>query len=329
MNRKTSAMLIYIALGLPVLYLAASARPVHRGQSPLAKFAVAAAPVRPVAAMAPSTPRATVVAPALFVQAQDPQAHDSNAAGSSYSDSNYAAANHAYNAMAHANGSSSYAYGYDDDLRFVIVKGNSDSITMSGSTEDARHVNRLRKRIPGDFIWFQNDEKSYIIRDQATVDRARAFWLPQEELGKKQEALGKKQEALGKQQEALGDKMEQVRVNVPDMSATLDELKAKLKKLGPTATMEQLGDLQSEIGELQSKIGEIQSQAGEQQGKFGEEQGKLGEEQGRLGEQQGELGRQQAELAKKANRQMKELLYQAIQKGLAQPEPESAPSGTL
>src|ERR1035437_3241800 len=184
----------------------------------------------------------------------------------------------------------SYSYGYDDDQRFVIVTGKSDSLTMSGSTADARHVEKLRKSIPGDFIWFQVDEKSYIIRDQATIDRARKLWAPQEELGKKQEELGKQQEALGKQQEALGARMEQIRVNVPDLTAELEKLKAELKQLSSGATTEQVGHIQSEIGELQSKIGEVQSHAGDQQGKLGEEMGALGEKQGKLGEQQGKLG---------------------------------------
>jgi len=214
----------------------------------------------------------------------------------------------------------SYAYGYDDEQRFVIVTGKSDSLTMSGSTEDARHVEKLRKTIPGDFIWFQRDEKSYVIRDQATIDRARKLWAPQEELGKKQEELGKQQEALGKQQEELGAQMEKIHVNVPDMTAELDKLKAELKKLSSGATVEQVGHIQEEIGELQSKIGEIQSHAGDQQGRLGEQMGALGEKQGKLGELQGELGRQQGDLAEEASRQMKQLLDDAIAKGLAQPE---------
>jgi len=214
----------------------------------------------------------------------------------------------------------SYSYGYDDEQRFVIVSGKTDALTMSGSEEDARHVEKLRKTIPGDFIWFQRDEKSYIIRDQATIDRARKLWAPQEELGRKQEELGKQQEALGKQQEELGAKMEQVHVNVPDMTAELDKLKAELKKLSSGATMEQVGEIQSEIGELQSRIGEIQSRAGDQQGKVGELMGALGEKQGKLGEQQGELGRRQAELAQEASQQMKQLLDEAIAKGIAQLE---------
>jgi bla regulator protein blaR1 len=214
----------------------------------------------------------------------------------------------------------SYHYGYDDNLRFVIVSGKTDSLTMSGSSIDAEHVEKLRKTIQGDFIWFQRDEKSYIIRDQAMIDRAKAFWSPQEELGRKQEELGKQQEALGKQQEEIGARMEQVRVNVPDMTADLEKLKAELKALNSGATMEEVGHIQSEIGDLQSKIGDLQSQAGDQQSKLGEQMGALGEKQGKLGEQQGELGRLQGELAKQANRQMKQLLDEAITKGTAQPE---------
>jgi beta-lactamase regulating signal transducer with metallopeptidase domain len=220
----------------------------------------------------------------------------------------------------HHGGGFSYHYGFDDDLRFVIASGKSDSFTMSGSDMDARHVEKLKKTIQGDFIWFQRDEKSYLIRDQATIDRAKKFWEGDEELGKKQEALGAQQEILGKQQEELGKKMEEVQVNVPDMTAELDKLKAKLQKLGSHATMDQIGDLQSEIGDLQSKIGDIQSHAGDAQGKLGEEQGALGEKQGKLGEEQGKLGEQQAELARKATAEMKSLLDEAVKNGTAQPE---------
>jgi beta-lactamase regulating signal transducer with metallopeptidase domain len=215
-----------------------------------------------------------------------------------------------------------YAYGEDDDgQRYVIVSGNSDSVTMSGDNEDARHARALRKKIPGDFIWFERDEKSYVIRDQATVDRVRKLFAPQEALGKQQEELGKQQEALGEQQEELGKKMEAVRVKVPDMTADIEKLKAEIKALQDGGTQEQLGNLQSEIGELQSKIGELQSHAGDQQGKLGDEMGKLGDQQGKLGEQQGRLGRKQGELAREAAIEMRHIFDEAIAKGSAQPEP--------
>jgi beta-lactamase regulating signal transducer with metallopeptidase domain len=364
MNLKKPIAVAIIALAIPVVYLAASARPAgqdknsqnveraqdqtppsaqHSGSAPKAQpdtFPVPEAdseatpppetdaqsePVpAPVAinggvsavpdlVHAPKAPVPAIIGAPATGLVQPPSAWDGQSPNSSSS---------------YGRGYS-YAYGYDDEQRFVIVSGKSDSLTMSGSTDDARHVEKLRKQIPGDFIWFQRDEESYIIRDQATIDRARKLWAPQEELGKKQEALGKQQEALGKQQEALGARMEQIHVKVPDMTAEIDKLRAELKQLTAGATVEQVGELQSEIGELQSKIGDIQSHAGDQQSKLGEEQGALGEKQGKLGEQQGELGRQQAELAEKASREMKQLLDEAISKGTAQPERQTVKTPTL
>jgi beta-lactamase regulating signal transducer with metallopeptidase domain len=327
MNLKRSLAIAIVVLAVPVVYLAASVHPANAGpagsnagllQEPAVPTVPPAPPVGGISTVAPihGVPP-TPAAPSAPIALLAPTAPGWNGFR-----------------QGHSSGTGSgkgfsYAYGFDDEERFVIVSGKSDSFTMSGSGQDARHVEKLKKQIPGDFIWFQRDEKSYVIRDQATVDRARGFWVGQEELGKKQEELGKQQEALGKQQEELGSKMEQVRVNVPDMTAALDKLKAKLQKLGPSATMEQIGDLQSEIGELQSKIGEIQSHAGDQQSKLGELQGELGEKQGKLGEEQGKLGEQQAEIAERATRQMKELLDEAIKNGTAKAEEEIVKSPTL
>jgi len=342
MGLKKSILGAIICLGLPIVYLAASARP----DNGYARAQDAAAPVRAQspAAPTPALPPAEskVAAPAITPSAPNslPASPASPAAGiPSPAAPVWAPAAAApplpsadwvdqADAKSHRR-RYNYSYGYDDEQRFVIVTGNSDSFTMSGTSEDARHAEKLKKQIPGDFIWFERDERSYIIRDQATIERARKLWAPQEELGKKQEELGKQQEALGQQQEELGKKMEQIKVNVPDMTAELDRLKAKLQKLGPSATVEQLGDLQSEIGDLQSKIGDIQSHAGEQQSKLGEQMGALGEKQGKLGEQQGELGRQQGELAEKASHEMEQLLDEAIKKGTAQPEPQTRGNGML
>jgi beta-lactamase regulating signal transducer with metallopeptidase domain len=335
MRVKRSLAIAIFVLAIPVVYLAASVHPANAApagsnagmsQETVPPVAPPAPPVGGISAVAPihGIPRTSVV-PIAPMAPKGPITLLAPPSGPTW-----------WNGFGqgHSSGTGSgkgfsYAYGFDDEERFVIVSGKSDSFTMSGSTQDARHVEKLKKQISGDFIWFQRDEKSYIIRDQATIDRARGFWAGQEELGKKQEELGKQQEALGKQQEELGSKMEQVRVNVPDMTAALDKLKAKLQKLGPSATMEQIGDLQSEIGELQSKIGEIQSHAGEEQSKLGELQGELGEKQGKLGEQQGKLGEQQAEIAEKATRQMKELLDEAIKNATAKPEEETIKTPTL
>jgi len=346
-TRKSLAVLM-IAVAVPLIYVAASAHPVrayqdvHTPPPPPSAVAPKAGIPGPVPMGAPPAPTAAPTAAGPATAPTPVIAGTISRAGHLYVAPTAPVAPYALinppmpvqpvlaQRTSHSSGhGSSYSYGYDDEERFVIASGKSDTYTMSGSTQDIRHVEKLKKQIPGDFIWFQRDEKSYIIRDQATIERAKKFWAPQEELGRQQEQLGKQQEELGRQQEELGKKMEQVRVNVPDMTAALDKLKARLQKLGPTATMEQIGDLQSEIGDLQSKLGDIQSQAGDQQGKIGELQGQLGEKQGKLGEQQGALGEKQAELAEQAQRQMKALLDEAIKNGTAKPEPESGGSGSL
>lgn len=323
MGLKKSVAVAIIAFAVPVVYLAASVRPARshdgsadavRAQEPAPPPEPHAAPAKPPAAAASTVVPPDVdskIAPAVPAEPVPPVEPED-----------------AQEATARDHGHS-YSYGFDDEERFVIVSGKTNAFTMSGSSQDARHVEKLRKQIPGDFIWFQRDEKSYIIRDQATLERARKLWAPQQELGAKQEELGKQQEALGKQQEELGARMERIQVKVPDMTAELDKLRAELKSLSAGATAEQVGRIQSEIGELQSKIGEVQSSAGEQQSKIGEEMGALGEKQGKLGEQQGELGRRQGELARQATRQMKGILDEAIKNGTAQPEPQGSDAGTL
>jgi len=337
MSLKKSVAVAIVVFAIPVVYVTASlqaAEPSSIAQQPASPSAAAkptpapsAPSIAPVGAA--SAPAVAPVAPGPGggVAAVAPVAPVLAGGVPGVGPVAPAALANAFQADSFAHHGDSYSYGSDDEQRFVIVTGNSDSVTMSGSSQDVRHAKKLKQTIPGDFIWFQRDERSYVIRDQATVARAKKLWAPQEELGKKQEALGKQQEALGKKQEAIGKRMEAVRVQVPDMTAQLDKLRAEMKALSSGATQEQIGNLQSEIGELQSKIGEIQSHAGDQQSKLGEEMGALGEQQGKLGEEQGELGRQQGELAEKATREMKEILDEAIKNGTAQPEPDSRGDG--
>lgn len=214
---------------------------------------------------------------------------------------------------------SSFFYGYGS--RYVIMTGNSKNVSMSGSNEDLQHALALRKKINGDFVWFERDEKSYIITDPAFIAKAVALFAPQNELGRKQDELGRQQDELGRQQDALGEQMEKITVKVPDITAELERIRANLKELEASgATQSELGSIQSKLGELQSRVGQFQSEAGRQQSVVGRQQGELGKKQGELGRQQGELGRQQAELSRQISRQLRSMFDDAIAKGIAKPE---------
>jgi len=204
--------------------------------------------------------------------------------------------------------------------RFVIVSGDSP-IIMSGNSQDVEHATGLRGNIKGDFIWFQHDEKSYIIRDQGLVNQAKSYFKPEQDLGEKQSALGKQQSALGDQQRQLGDKMRDVHVTVPDMSADMQKLQDQLKQLSTSGgTQQQIGEAQRQLGEMMRKLGQNQSTAGDQQRQIGEQMRTLGDQQRQLGDQQRDLGRQQRDAGDQARIQMKQLLDDAVSKGTAQPE---------
>jgi bla regulator protein blaR1 len=211
---------------------------------------------------------------------------------------------------------------YDDGgSRFAIVTKDSDALTMSGDRDDAEHARALKKKYSGDFIWFQHDEKSYVIDDPATVARAKQLWQPEVDLEKQQRDLAKQQEDLARQEEDAANKIEDMKIKVPDLSAEMQKLEEAMKKLSANGgTINELSDLQSQIGELQSRIGEVESSAGREQGGFGRQQGEWGRKMGELGREQGELGRKQAQQSREAARQMQQLLDDAVAKGLAKPE---------
>jgi len=210
---------------------------------------------------------------------------------------------------------------YGGGPRYVLMYANSD-VSMSGSDEDLDHARKLRKKISSDFIWFERDEKSYIITDAQFIAKVKGLFAPEDALAKQQDELGHQEDALGRKQDALGEQEDNIKVKVPDISPDIDRVRAELEELCKEngATQSELGRLQSELGELQSQVGSYQSQAGVQQSSIGVRQGDLGRQQAELGRKQAELGRQESEIDRNATRQLRGMFDDAIAKGIAKPE---------
>lgn len=323
-SMKKSLIAVSIACAVPVIFLIASLHPSLKAQA--AAEPANATPVTSVANTRAAQPaemsrRASfepVVQAVPAAKANSEQAKDDHA----FEDSNRSNVHGGF-------------YSFGSGPRYVIIRANSNSVTMSGDEEDVQHARALRGKIKGDFIWFERDEKSYVITDPAFLARVNGLFAPQEELSKQQDALGRQQDELGRQQDELGrqqdelgKKMDAVSVQVPDISPDLERIHARLKQLQASgATQSELGSVQSQIGELQSRLGRLQSQAGQQQSvigrqqsELGQKQSELGRKQGELGRQQGELGRRQGELARKASSQLRSIFDDAITKGIAKPE---------
>jgi bla regulator protein blaR1 len=168
-----------------------------------------------------------------------------------------------------------------DRNSYVLLAPGSRSATMSGSTDD---LNRARSLRTGDeaLLYARVGGISYVIRDRATIARARSLFEPQEKLGARQAELGSRQAALGARQGRLG--AEQARLGVQQAAAS------------PRRANE----------------------LGRQQNELGRQQNALGEQQNLLGKEQNVLGREQNRLARVADEQLRGLLAQAIRSGVAQ-----------
>lgn len=172
---------------------------------------------------------------------------------------------------------------------YVILSG--DSLTMNSSfrtttiSRDSVTNNQTRTtdgaqatgdNSGGDYIWFEQDGKSYYVDDSSTVDRAKRLFEPVEVLGRKQGELGAAQGKLGEAQGRLGQKQGQLAGN---------------------------GDANGH----------------EEPAKIGEEQAKLGKQQSALGERQSALAEEQRRAAERASQDLRALIVQAQQAGLAKP----------
>lgn len=209
--------------------------------------------------------------------------------------------------------------------RYVMMfncKDNGCNVNMSGSDEDLEHARKLRRNIKEPFIWFERDEKSYVITDAAFIAKVKELFAPEDALGKQEDELGRQEDALGKQEDDLGKQEDNVKVKVPDISPDIDRVRAELDELRKEggATQNELGRLQSELGRLQSQVGGYQSRAGVQQSVIGRQQSDLGRQQAELGRKQAELGREESEISRNATRQLRGMFDDAITKGIAKPE---------
>ncbi|WP_255442294.1 M56 family metallopeptidase [Corallococcus sp. Z5C101001] len=211
----------------------------------------------------------------------------------------------------------------------------SDGRTMmSGSTEDL-YLARTFKQPGKDLLFVRRDNKPLVIRDAKTLEQVRDLMNDERKIGDSQGALGKQQAALGKQQAALGQKqaelaypqaqlvskhmaiasrradiaMERTRIAMLEDGPEKDRQEAELDKRDEALDKEGAG-----LDQQQEEIGRKMEALGDQQAKLGEEQAKLGEQQAKLGEEQAARSRVQL-------KKIRDLIDEAIRKGLAEPLP--------
>lgn len=232
------------------------------------------------------------------------------------------------------------------DEAFAIVSGSG--IVECGSLADMPHVRGLRGSIPGGFLWFRKNGRSYIIRDPATVKAALAAFTLQKTFARQQAKLDQERAELESQRAEFRLHQAQIRIGVPDLSAemrrleaamrqfhssaTQDELKRAQKKveearkaLDSSATLEQLSRAQAQLAaamqqldssQMQLVMRRVQQEMAAMQSQLGSLQEIALKKQAEFGRQQAALSKQEAALAgqmAKAARQQAELARHAAE----------------
>ena len=146
---------------------------------------------------------------------------------------------------AEPNGSSAY----------VLFGPGSRGADMSGSMEDIQRASSLRAGTEP-LLYVREGGSAYVIRDAATVRKAKSFFEPEEALGARQSELGSRQSALGRQQSRLG--AEQAALSNRQANSSPREAEGLARQEEALShRQEELGRQQEALGREQERVARI------------------------------------------------------------------------
>jgi hypothetical protein len=244
-------------------------------------------------------------------------------------------------------------YGGNHD-GYALVRKREDGFAMSGDSDDIDEIKAMKHRIDGDFIWFRRDGKAYVLRDAAVLARAEQAWEGTKAQEAKMRTLETRMQPHQRAAEALSERIERMQPQfeqTPEMRAAekaLDALARQQEALGGqhealAAKMERADDgkrrqLSMEMQALatrhqalalqmqrQSEVLEAQHQRMEGNHRkveaIAREMEAASKPMEAIGREMEVLGKQLEQQATLADRQVRKLIDEAVQQGLAQPAP--------
>ena len=244
------------------------------------------------------------------------------------------------------------------DSAYALVPLDRSRMTILGNTDDMLKVADLRKTIKGEFIWFAERDKSYVIEDPALVAQALAAWAPVQKIDAQMKVQGDKMQAQGKVMEAAAEKM---RVNM-EANGGLRDVERRGREIGriaarheviarrlaqvalesaavPAADTDRRAALEARRVQLQEQLAPLAREMdaehlgmAAQSAKMGQDVGRemgrrmaeLSKPMGEMGREMGALGRQRAQAQRQAELAMKAVFKQALGSGKAVVAPPSA-----
>jgi hypothetical protein len=184
---------------------------------------------------------------------------------------------------------------------YALVREGDHGITMTGDSDDSLDVKQVRKHIKGDFLWFRDDGKSYVIQDPEVLAKARAAWAPMDKLGEQMDAYGRDMDRHGKAMDALGKEMGQSAARIQPDPAKMQALN---RQMGFVAASDAQRQAQVSMNEVSRRMNEASKPMHE------------------LGRKMDALGKDMERESHAADKTVRALIRDAVARGLAHPAPQ-------
>jgi beta-lactamase regulating signal transducer with metallopeptidase domain len=226
---------------------------------------------------------------------------------------------------------------------YALVGEGDEGFKMTGNSADWSSIKQLKRSIKGEFLWFRDGGKSWIVQDPDTLAKAHAAWAPVNRLGEQMEVYGKEMDTHGKAMESLGKEMEQaaggMQVDMPrvrELERKMEELGRQMSSLGQQMgsasdkERDRLNDKMGSLGRQMNELGEQMRAAHESEGQrrarasmdeVGNRMNEAGKPMDALGKKMDVLGKQMDRESTAADKTMRGLIRDAMAKGLAQQAP--------
>ena len=208
-------------------------------------------------------------------------------------------------------------------LTFVFFLSDEHT-TMSGSTADIARARRFRSG-GGQFLWFRQDGREYVVRDADVLREVQAIWEPVNQLGEEQGKLGTRQGELGSRQGDFGTKQGELGTEQGRLGARQGVLGSRQGTLAAREaaglTKAERDDIEREHHAIEREMRDLDQQMRALTDKMRDldkPMRNLGDEMDVLGRQMAVLGGKMDEASREANAAMRALFEKAIASGAAQ-----------
>lgn len=199
---------------------------------------------------------------------------------------------------------------------FALFDG--DSATINGSDSDLAVIKRLHKNNPS-MLWFRRGDKAYLIRDRIMLEKAKATFQPVIALAREQGRLAEKQGALAGQQAGWAARDAAIAQEQAALAQRQAQLAARMTAADkPTHDAEQRNTA-AEQRSLELAQARLEQRSAAMEAELHSRQKAIDAQQADFEKQQQAMEKRQREMSTQADRDMRELLDEAIAKGLAEP----------